>query len=267
MFKRVETSRINQENVKPTIDDICERLVKGFGLGKEDVQPVGSTGKKLPGGSSGDIDLAIDQNRLMEVNGFTNPEEYIDKCNELAEKFDVDVITKPKKGWSGTSYAWPIANADGKQEGQYVQLDLVVTDNMKYITWGYHTDPEQELKDGELDVDVNPKAMLKGMLLQAIALGGHESVLKTGTVDGEGESPVEVEIYDYDYRKGLFKVRKHRNQKRNGNYSRGWKNDEREFISGDPDEIVQILFNDQSIHSEDIMTVKDAWRAFLPLQL
>lgn len=52
--------RINQENVEATMDDIYTRLLPELGLTKDDVKPVGSTGKKLPGGTSGDIDLAMD---------------------------------------------------------------------------------------------------------------------------------------------------------------------------------------------------------------
>lgn len=53
-------ARINQENVEATLDDIYKRLLPELGLSREDVEPVGSTGKKLPGGTSGDIDLAMD---------------------------------------------------------------------------------------------------------------------------------------------------------------------------------------------------------------
>ena len=242
------------------MDDICNKLIRGFGLTKDDVFPVGSTGKRLENGSSGDIDLAIDQNKLMAANGFETPDEYIDKCQELAEKFDVDIVTKPKKGWTGTSYAWPIANADGKQENEYVQLDLVVTDNTRFTKWCYHTDQEKELQDGELDKDVNPKTKVKTTLIQAIAKGGHEKVLKYGEVDGQ-EEPVEVEGYDYDYRKGLVKYHKHREAKKRGGYSKAWKNDGVEFVTGDPDEIVNMVFS-SGVSSDSILTPRDAWEAF-----
>ena len=52
-------ARINQENVEATLQDIYKRLLPRLGLTKDDVQSVGSTGKKLPGGTSGDIDLAM----------------------------------------------------------------------------------------------------------------------------------------------------------------------------------------------------------------
>ena len=63
-FTKVEPSRIDQENVASTMDDVISTLANAFHMDKADFVPIGSTGKKLPGGTSGDIDLAIDQTKL-----------------------------------------------------------------------------------------------------------------------------------------------------------------------------------------------------------
>lgn len=111
---------IHQENVAATLDDIYERLVEGcFKLNPgEDTATLGSTGKKLPGGTSGDVDLAIDYNRLQEVwdlpdwNSKRVP-EWVDLARDAAEKCGVYFATAA----TICSLGWPIANTDGKQEG------------------------------------------------------------------------------------------------------------------------------------------------------
>lgn len=112
-----QIARINQENVAATIEDINNKLLPELGLTPEDAFPVGSTGKKLAGGSSGDIDLAIDQNKLMKVNGIETPEEFVDFAHEIADKLHLHKSIADKYGWKAASYFWPIANVDGKQDG------------------------------------------------------------------------------------------------------------------------------------------------------
>jgi hypothetical protein len=73
-------ARIDQENVEETLNDIYKRLLPRLGLTKNDVQSVGSTGKKLPGGTSGDIDLAMPQDKVMKGTGTETPEEFMDYC-------------------------------------------------------------------------------------------------------------------------------------------------------------------------------------------
>lgn len=250
--------RINQENVEATIEDINKRLLPALGLTPEDAFPVGSTGKKLPGGSSGDIDLAIDQKKLMEVNGIETPEEFVDFSHEIADKLHLHKSIADRYGWKATSYFWPIANVDGKQEGKFVQLDLVVTPNPRFTKWGMFSDQEKELKDGETDADVNPKSGVRNGLFQAIAMGGHKKVTKQ---DENGED-IEMVRYDYSFNEGLFKVTRVRIPKKKGGYS-DWMVANKEFVTDDPDKIVRFLYNDESLNADDIMTARDAWDALL----
>ena len=62
----LEVSPIDQENVAATLDDIQDRFISGFlhlDPGK-DTATLGSTGKRLGGEQSSDIDIAIDYSRL-----------------------------------------------------------------------------------------------------------------------------------------------------------------------------------------------------------
>lgn len=179
-------ARINQENVEATLQDIYRRLLPRLGLTKDDVEIVGSTGKKLPGGTSGDIDLAMPQKKVMAGTGCETPEEFIDYCQDLFDELDVYDATAKGYGWKAVSCFWPIANEDGKQDGKYVQLDFVITNNMEFITWGMHGNQELEVPDGENPDDINPKGAVRLILIKAIAMGGHREILKTADIPGEG---------------------------------------------------------------------------------
>ena len=255
-------ARINQENVEATLQDIYKRLLPRLGLTKDDVQSVGSTGKKLPGGTSGDIDLAMPQEKVMAGTECETPEEFIDYCQDLFDELDVYDATAKGYGWKSVSCFWPIANADGKQDDKYVQLDFVITNNMKFVTWGMHTDMEREVPDGENPEDINPKAAVRMILLKAIAMGGHREILKTDDIPGEGELPVDMIRYDFKFNEGLFKVHRKRKVKKSGGYAKGWEV-EREFITDDPDEIIHKVFNDNSLDSQDLLTVRDMYDALI----
>lgn len=257
-------ARINQENVQATLEDIYKRLLPKLGLTKDDVECVGSTGKKLPGGTSGDIDLAMPQDKIMQTTECETPEEFMDFCQDMFEELDVYDATSKGYGWKSVSCFWPISNVDGKQEGKYVQLDFVVTNNMKFVTWGMHGSQEIEVPDGASPDDINPKGAIRMILLKAIAMGGHREILKTDDIPGEGENqPVEMVRYDFKFNEGLFKVTRERPKRKRGEGYLGWKVVSKEFVTDDPDEIVHFVFNDDSLDYKDLMTVRDMYDALL----
>lgn len=119
------------------------------------------------------------------------------------------------------------------------------------------------MKDGEADEDVNPKSGFRNGLFTAIARGGHVEVTATADIPGEGENqPVEMTRYDYDYRVGLYRIRRIRKQKKNGTYAK-WSVADKQLVTNDPDEIVQFLYNDKTLMSDDILTPRDAWDALV----
>ena len=255
-------ARINQENVEATLDDIYRRLLPKLGLTKDDVASVGSTGKKLPGGTSGDIDLAMPQEKVMKGTGCETPEEFIDYCQDIFDELDVYDATAKGYGWKSVSCFWPIANEDGKQDNKYVQLDFVITTNMRFVTWGMHGSQEVPVPDGENPDDVNPKSGVRNAIFEAIARGGHVKILGYADIPGEGKhQPVEMERYDYKFNVGLSKVKRARKQKRDGSYT-DWKVVDKEFVTDDPDQIIHILYGDD-VNADDIMTTKDAWDALI----
>ena len=259
-FKKVQTTRINKANIPETARKAVEALKSAFNLPDGSIELVGSAGKKP---TSGDLDIAIDQKVLSDANGLETPKEFIDLSYDVAERLGVDHSINKNDGWTATSYAFPIENVDGEQEGQYVQVDLCLTPSMKFTKWGMFSPDLKDVKDGEADDDVNPKSGFRNGLFTAIARGGHVEVTATADIPGEGsDQPVEMTRYDYDYRVGLYKIRRVRKQKKNGTYAK-WSVADKQLVTNDPDEIVQFLYNDKSLTSDDILTPRDAWDALV----
>jgi hypothetical protein len=50
----------------------------------------------------------------------------------------------PEYGFEGIAFAYPIVNADGKQDGQFVQLDLIPDENLKFRDWSQYAPAEKE---------------------------------------------------------------------------------------------------------------------------
>ena len=50
--------------------------------------------------------------------------------------------------------------------------------------------------------------------------------------------------------------------KKSGGYAKDWEV-EKEFITNDPDKIVKLVFNDDSIDYRDLMTVRDMYDALI----
>ena len=128
--------RLNQRNAKSTMDSAKQKVLNFFGLSEDEVSFLGSTGKKLDSGSSGDIDIAISKKALEQKHGITDVSEWFDLADEFGRKYELEVKNFPRWEWQGTSVGYPISNDDGEQEGQVVQLDLIPVDNLKFQAWG-----------------------------------------------------------------------------------------------------------------------------------
>lgn len=61
-----------------TLKYIYDTLLPAIGIDRKWVQPLGSTGKRLPGGSSGDIDLAIDCTKVSYLKDAMTTDEQAD---------------------------------------------------------------------------------------------------------------------------------------------------------------------------------------------
>jgi len=250
--------RLNQRNAKSTMDSAKQKVKEFFGLSDDDISFLGSTGKKLDGGSSGDIDIAISKKALEEKQGITDVSEWFDLAEEFGKKYGLDVKNFPRWEWQGTSVGYPISNDDGEQEGQIVQLDLIPVDNLKFQAWGQYG-PE------EIEGQKYVKGLVRNQIITATARVSGFRVEETGMVNGyDEEQPVKWERYSYSHEEGgLFKKIFERplmkgKKGEEGIHVSGEKEVGRELVSNDPDEICEILFG---VDSANMLTWEDAWKA------
>lgn len=237
------SSRINQENVEATLQAIYKKVLVGlFGLKKDEYALLGSTGKKLPGSSSGDIDIAVSIRGLMrkaEKSGVETSRELIDWVAQTLKKHYEHIYVNI--GGGIVSFGFEIVNADGKQEGQIVQVDLMLTDNIKFASWMFFSPHEK---------DSPWKGLYRNRLISAI----------THYADRVGNDE-EWERFKLNYQKGIDRVIETRKGKRGI-----LKNPKVVKVIPlgvkDPDKIVEILFGDY-VTAKDILTYEDVMRAIM----
>ena len=142
----VTASKINQENVADTLKSINKVLLPKLNLKPNQVRSLGSTGKKNPGEQSGDIDLAIDTKAIVANNKWNvkDKKDVVELIEKIVKRVSKDVNASP--GFGIVSLAFPIANTDGKQKGESVQLDLMLTDNLDYTSFAFHSPRSSESK-------------------------------------------------------------------------------------------------------------------------
>lgn len=258
---------IQQDNVAATLDDIYERFIdRCLGLQPGiDTQTLGSAGKKLPGETSGDIDIAIDYNVLKEKWDFPEwtgkrLDEWVDLARDSAKR------CKVKFAMAATvcSLRWPIR---GNQKGKYVQVDLMPTPNMKMMAFGKFS---QQQREGETFFNGTVRNIMLAIMARCsyhkdLTDDTHIKVLDDGT---EKEVHNEYEGWTYDGNSGLHLCHKwyERYAKSGKGYQKGdWKPHasvvDSPIISSDPNEIVEMIFG-KGVKPEDVDTVQKMWRAW-----
>jgi hypothetical protein len=169
-----DVTRIHQENVAATLKYIYNEILPALEIDRKWVQPLGSTGKKLPGGSSGDIDLGIDATKIHYLQDAMTADEQAIAMERFCKPILDDMgIVSVRKG-NLYSIRCPIQNFDGKQEGEFVQLDMMTSRNMKFQVWSQYAPKEVE---GEKYV----KGCIRNLIFEAAAHAMDDvKVLKTG---------------------------------------------------------------------------------------
>jgi hypothetical protein len=247
------STRINQLNVAGTLEEIYKSVVVDLGLTQSDVRVLGSTGKKDPSkngepdGSSGDIDLAVSIPKVMKANNISSPDACFDFITNKVKHY---TEVKPMKSINVISIAFPITNTDGKQEGKYVQLDIMPVDNLKYSEWAYHSPAFNVSKY---------KGAYRNELVYAIAKYMSFKSLKQQIDDSGEEVPVKWERMFYDLSKGLMRGVQSKEGK-SGKMVKSAKTIEKELHSNDVDTVVTMLFG-EGVKPKDVLTFEQALAA------
>jgi hypothetical protein len=223
--------RINQENVKDTLESISKGIIKVLKISDKDTGLLGSTGKKLPGGSSGDIDIAIDANKVLRANGIQLADELFDFISNKVSK--ISKTTVSNKGTGVISLEWPIANTDGKQKNKNVQLDLMIVDNLKLAKFNFWSPSEEQSKW---------KGIYRNILLTTMASAINFEVLEKGFDANNEEVPVLFRRNFMDWKRGLVRGLQTRVGKSGKLFASGRKQTlETEVLEDQPENIVKAI--------------------------
>ena len=241
------SSRINQENVKATLDDVFKKLLSTLKIKRTDVSPLGSTGKKKPGDSSGDIDLAVNVNAVIKANKIVNPKEVFPLLLKALKKHTPEI--NDSSGLGVVSGAWPIANVDGNQPNQFVQLDLMGVDNLELSDFTFWSPSFEQSKW---------KGLHRNSLLIGIASNMKFETVKTA-LDNDGvEVPVVFKRRFLDFRKGVVEGLQSIEGK-NGQPVKTKKTLQTTVVAGTPVDIVKVLLGpDFSV--SDAVSFESIWK-------
>lgn len=227
------TIPINQENAVATLNSVKKKLESIFGINDAGFSPIGSSGKKMPGQTSGDLDVAISLQQVIDhlkipttlLNDQKKLMAYL-RAILLGHFGEARII-----GSTIVSVPFPIENIDGLQPKGVVQCDIMFVNNIKVAQFGFHS-PHA--------LDSAYKGVYRNTLLFCIAKEHSTAVVET-----QADGTTIVSRYFMDQSNGLM----YGLQKITPKGTK--KAIEKKVVETDPDKIVKTLLGPN-------FTVKDA---------
>ena len=236
-----DVDRINQENVEATLKAISTKIIKPLKITNKDIGVLGSTGKRKPGGSSGDIDIAIDANKVLRANAIQVADELFDFIAGKAKKVSNTVVSN--KGTGVISLQFPISNTDGKQKNKKVQLDLMIVDNLDLAKFNFWSPHEEQSKW---------KGIYRNIILSSMASVMDFEVLEKGYDENDVEVPTLFKRNFIDLKRGLMRGLQTRIGKSGKLFAKGRKQTlETKVLENQPEGIIKAILG-------PAFTVKDA---------
>lgn len=227
---------ITQANALATIKQVEKTLLKTLKVPNGKWAVLGSAGKKRPDQTSGDIDIGIEMSALLKsapTKTVTGMFDYVMKVCKRATK-----NVKDSRGLGVISMEYPIVNVDGTQQGEYVQLDFMVVEDLNYASWAFYSPSYHDSKY---------KGVYRNFLLAVVA--------KYIEMSSDKETR---ERYSISTTGGLTKIKQTLVGKTGKPLAKA-KTIESVLISKNPEDIVKFLFGDQ-YGSNDVMTFEQVFR-------
>ena len=242
---------IKAEETMPTLKDIENKILNRFlKLKGKDWAALGSTGKKLPGQTSGDIDIAIDTGAIAKNLNISKDDvgkKILDLLDTAYPKMDKNYM----HGLGIISLAYPIKGSGGN-----VQVDLMLQDDIDFARWMFHS-PDFTKQESAW------KGLYRTELLKAIGYAVSVPDLTTYWEDEcEGKYKGQIKKLGrimLDPNKGYKKQIKSYVGK-TGKLVKTGKSEWEEFISKDPELITKSLLGiDATI--KDTNSFESVWKA------
>ena len=240
----IEDSRpLAQSEVDKTFAYVIKNVYPILGLTEEFAKPIGSFKKKLPNQTSGDIDIAVLAERVAGQNGLA-----IDEVLNFMEKKlkEAGYPTVAISGFQQVSIGVPI---EGKSSNGIAQIDLMLTDNLDFSTFMYHS-PDFTKAESKY------KGLYRNILLMNIISNSKREVTKL-TDKGEVQ---DYKSYVLRLNQGVVSVAKtFLGKKGNLVKTASLLHDQDKFITSTPEIIAELAFG-PTVPISEIMTFEDIWR-------
>lgn len=243
--------RIREDESEKTLNHIQDTLFPLLGGGNfdEDFLLIGSLGKKKnPTDDSGDIDLGISKEFLMDQLGSTSETVLSDLDEFLHENLPQILGFEPEmklmQGLKVLSIGWPI---EGDPSKGIVQLDLIPISDMNWAKFIYYS-PDYKKDESAY------KSAHRNWLFQAIL----SALKEVESVDDEGNI-MDYEGYVLRLSDGIYKSKKsYRGIKKNRLSKPQTIEGTVKFVTNDPQESINLMFG-PGVRPDDVKTFEDAW--------
>ena len=239
----VEDARpITQAEIDKTYSFVIKNVYPIIGLTEDYARPIGSFKKKSPDQTSGDIDIAVLADRIAGENGID--------LSQVLEFMDYKLkgagyTTTLSKGFQQVSIGVPI---EGDKKKGIAQIDLMLTDNLDFSTFMYHS-PDFTKAESKY------KGLYRNILLMNIISNSKRETTKL-TDKGEVE---EYRSYVLRLNQGVVAVTKSFMGKKGLVKNPSLLHDQDKFMSNTPEVIAELAFG-PTVPIAEIMTFEDIWR-------
>lgn len=239
----IEDSRpLKQSEIDQTYKYVIKEVYPLLSLTEDTARPIGSFKKKMPDQTSGDIDIAVLADQIAGQNGISL-DEVLDFMTKKLK--DSGYSTVPSKGFQQVSIGVPI---EGNSKNGFAQIDLMLTDNLDFSTFMYHS-PDFTKAESKY------KGLYRNILLMNIISNSKRETTKL-TDKGEIE---EYRSYVLRLNQGVVSVTKSFMGSKGLLKAPKLLKDQDKFVTNTPEIITEIAFG-PNIPISEIMTFENIWR-------
>ena len=239
----IEDSRpLTQSEIDKTYEYVVKNVFPILGLTEETAKPIGSFKKKSKDQTSGDIDIAVLADIIAGQNGLSMDEVLTFMESALRGAGYLPIASK---GFQQVSIGVPI---EGKSNNGVAQIDLMLTDNLEFSTFMYHS-PDFTKSESKY------KGLYRNILLMMV-IGNSKRETTKLTDKGEVQ---EYKSYVLRLNQGVVSVAKTFMGKKGLVKTAALLKDQDKFITNTPEVITEIAFG-PNVPPSEIMTFEDIWR-------
>ena len=236
-----DSKRITVEEGQAVFEWVKANVLPKFGVSPDDVEIIGSFGKKRSGEDHGDLDIVIDSNVLSQKNGIEQePRAMLDFMEEVLEGMGIQ--TYKMVGLREISTGIKIPGTE-----DIAQVDFMLTPSLDWSRFIYHN---PNLAQGESEY----KGSYRNALLMAVISEAEKDVVDR---DEEGR-PSEFDYNVVRLPAGIWRTRKTFKGKRGPLKTGKIMREFDKFVTTNPQEVVELAVG-KGYTPESIDTFERLW--------